>query len=126
MSKKSSKVKKHAQGSATETVVEKTQPSAAAVKNQKEAVKADIVKKITNEKDVKYNYPADCDSLPKRKKFRTQARAKIESLTARYRKVKDGKVEGDVKAVQAELTEFLNRTYTKEHMPAIKDLIPAA
>ena len=39
-----------------------------------------VIKKITDKKDLKYNYPKSCDDLKSRKKFRHQVRAKVQQL----------------------------------------------
>ena len=39
-----------------------------------------VVKKITEKKDLKYKYPNDIDTLPKRKTFRAEVRRKLEAF----------------------------------------------
>ena len=59
------------------------------------------VKKITDKKDLIYNYPEDMDNLSKRKKFRTQARAALKQLNKKILAIKSAgkKANPDEKAV---------------------------
>jgi vacuolar-type H+-ATPase subunit H len=75
---------------------------------------AAATKKITDKKDLKYLYPADCDTLPKRKQFRQKARTRVESLIKDIRKTKD-----DPKAHKAAVeayNEFAKTTFQKPEL----------
>ena len=65
-----------------------------------------VVKKITDRKDLTYNYPKEADSLEKRKAFRAKCRKKVKSLEKNLRLITKGKREGKVKDAEKELAEF--------------------
>ena len=73
-----------------------------------------VVKKITNEKDLKYNYPADCDTLPARKKFRAEVRRNIASFEKDIAKLMGSDKKEDVKLLKAK-TKAAD-SYLKEHL----------
>ena len=61
-----------------------------------------VIKKITDKKDLKYNYPKSCDNLKGRKKFRHQVRAKVVQLNKQIVKIKaNPKMKGLQKAKKA-------------------------
>jgi len=68
---------------------------------------------ITKQKQLKYNYPADCEKgknkeeiLSKRKRFRHTVRRKIGQFERNIAKVRSGKMEGSVKNLKAALKKY--------------------
>ena len=89
----------------------KVKKSAKKVKADK-ATAAAITKKITDKKDLTYMYPADCDTLEKRKAFRAKTRKKLASLEKNLRLVTKGKGKGDLKTAQKKVDLFKKEFYS--------------
>jgi hypothetical protein len=71
-----------------------------------------LVKKITDKKNLVYKYPEDCDTIEKRKAFRTKARKTLTKLEKNLNLAKKGKLEGITEAkVEKELTTFKKANY---------------
>lgn len=68
--------------------------------------KAEVVKKITDKKDLKYHYPVECTTLSDRKKFRATTRKKIESFLKNIKSIEKGKKEGNLRSFIKEYNEF--------------------
>lgn len=77
-----------------------------------------VVKKITKEKDLKYNYPEDVDTLAKRKKFRAEVRRTIGALERTIAKLMGSDKKEDKVLLKAKTKEA--DSYLKEHLAAHK------
>ena len=73
-----------------------------------------VAKKITEKKDLKYNYPADCDTLAKRKKFRTQARREDTRLRKAVKAAEKGKGEQSAEEATKAYASFKKKTYAEQ------------
>jgi hypothetical protein len=74
--------------------------------NKLSVTEAAVTKKVTEKKDLLYIYPTEADTLEKRKKFRSQTRAKLKRLT---RALKQAKKQADAAAIasaELELKKF--------------------
>lgn len=94
----------------------------------KKANEAVAVKKITDKKDLIYNYPADIDDLGKRKKFRTQTRAALKQLNKKINAIKamGKKAPVDEKeALLKEISLFAKKSYQADS-PNYKSLLKFA
>ena len=61
----------------------------------KNNAKAIVAKAITKEKDLKYVYPVDCDTLAKRKKYRAEVRRKMTSFEKQIAKLQTSDLKED-------------------------------
>lgn len=68
--------------------------------------KAAIMKKITEKKDLKYIYPADCTNLADRKKFRHSVRQSLKQYTKKLHQIKKGKIEGNLEKATKEFNTY--------------------
>ena len=73
-----------------------------------------VEKKITAEKELKYQYPDDIDTLPLRKSFRRKARATRDSY---MKKIAKAEKPAEVKKLVSEDNAWAKAIFTKDHMP---------
>lgn len=76
-----------------------------------EATTLTVAKKVTNKKDLKYLYPADCDTLAKRKSFRTSCRKKLATLEKNLKLITKGKREGKAEDAEKAIATFKKENY---------------
>lgn len=72
-----------------------------------------VSKKITNEKDLLYQYPTDVNTIEKRKKFRADARRTRDSFIKKIAKA-DKK---DQASLKKEAEAWAKDIFTKAHQP---------
>lgn len=72
-----------------------------------------LTKKITDQKDLMYKYPAEVDTLAERKKFRSNARRTKASFEKRIKKAD----KGDKAPLQKEALDWATKTYSKANVP---------
>lgn len=75
------------------------------------AGKVAVAKKLSEDREVKYNYPVGCDTTGKRKTFRTNARASLKRLEKQILNIRKKRIEGDIKQARKELQIFATSTY---------------
>lgn len=78
------------------------------------ATDAAVIKKITDRKDLKYIYPADCTTLSARKAFRTQARAALKRLQKALKVATNSNEQAKIAAAQKELDAFKKQTLSPQ------------
>lgn len=61
---------------------------------------ASVAKKITDQKDLKYIYPEDCDTLAKRKTFRAECRRKLGAFEKQIAKLQASELKEDQKLLK--------------------------
>lgn len=83
--------------------------------------KEEIKKAITKEKDLEYNYPADCNDLYKRKSFRRNARTKIKAWAKKILSSKTESTEKEtaIKELQAFSKEILTQKGYEKHVAPV-------
>lgn len=72
------------------------------------ANKGEVVRAITDKKDLKYHYPEDVTTLGGRKKFRASTRGKISTMLDNIEKVKKKKKEGNLRQMIKDYNAFEN------------------
>lgn len=77
-----------------------------------EAAAKGAAERITKEKILKYNYPEDVDNLEKRKKYRTQMRAKQKAFQKRLKVATKGKSDENPEEVQKEYDAFMKKHFS--------------
>lgn len=82
-------------------------------KNQDAKNLGNVKKAITQGKDLMYAYPKATDSLPARKKFRTDARRKRDSYIRRIKLLKGA----EKTQLQKEANVWASKVFVKEHVP---------
>jgi len=95
--------------------LKKSAKAAASTENVKGNVEKTKVK-LTEKKDLKYQYPKDCNDLEKRKAFRTKARAKRDGY---LKKIAKSEAKGKPALIK-EAKAWAAPIFTKEAMPIFK------